>query len=367
MMMPFLCMIGPQPPPRHGVSAVNEAVLALTSESGLNVKYFNTSPFSLNRNIFIRVARLWPVVRAVFGVRAIVRKNSDAVVYCSVSGGFGILGELPIVWVARRHNAQVVLHHHSFRYLDRPFVPMRWLARIAGPTTIHVVLSANMEQILRSRYPQVQQTLVISNAAFINQASAPVVELRSGCRVIGHLSNLSQTKGIFEVVELAEWAEREKLDFEFRIAGPFEDKNVRREFNARTSSLKNIRYLGPLYGEEKQRFFEDLDAFVFPTQYRNEAEPKVLLEALSHGCPVISYDRGCISALIDPACGVLLPREAAFLPTASATLRNWQADNMHKKRRHAAIEKFAKLLDDATASKQMLLHILWGNNEVSLT
>jgi glycosyltransferase involved in cell wall biosynthesis len=224
-----------------------------------------------------------------------------------------------------------------------------------------------MEQILRSRYPQVQQTLVISNAAFINQASAPVVELRSGCRVIGHLSNLSQAKGIFEVVELAEWAEREKLDFEFRIAGPFEDENVRREFNARTSSLKNIRYLGPLYGEEKQRFFEELDAFVFPTQYRNEAEPLVLLEALSHGCPVISYDRGCISALIDPACGVLLPREAAFLPTASATLRNWQADNMHKKRRHAAIEKFAKLLDDATASKQMLLHILWGNNEISLT
>lgn len=353
-------IIGPQPPPRHGASAVNESVLALARDSGLKVKCFNTAPASLNRNIFIRFARLWPLVRAFMGVRAIARDNPGAVVYCSVSGGFGILGELPVVWVARRHQARVILHHHSFRYLDQPFAPMRWLARVAGPSTVHVVLGQNMEQALRRRYSKVKQTMVVSNAAFISQLPSSVAEPRPVCRVIGHLSNLAPAKGVFEVVELAEWAEREKLDFEFRIAGPFEDEDTRREFNARTSSLKNIRYLGPLYGDEKQKFFEELDTFVFSTHYRNEAEPLVLLEALSQGCPVISYDRGCISSLIDSTCGVLLPREAIFLPTASATLRNWQADNMHGKRRRAALEKFAKLVNEATTAKQELLGILRG-------
>lgn len=311
--------------------------------------------------MFIRLARLWPVVRAFFGVRAAVRENPGAVVYCSASGGFGILGELPIVWIARRHRAQVVLHHNSFRYLNQPFTPMRWLARVAGPTALHLVLSRNMEQVLRSRYSEVKQTLPVSNIAFISRSSPSTKEPQPVCRVIGHLSNLTPDKGVFEVIELAEWAEREKLDFEFRIAGPFEDESVKREFNARVGSLKNIRYLGPLYGEAKQKFFEQLDAFVFPTHYRNEAEPLVLLEALSQGCPVISYDRGCISSIIDADCGVLLPRDTVFLPTASTTLRHWQADPEGQiNRRRAALEKSAKLLDEAIVARQKLLTVLGG-------
>jgi glycosyltransferase involved in cell wall biosynthesis len=343
------------------VSAVNESVLALARESGLAVKCFNTSPASLDQNIFVRLARLGPLIRAIWGMRSAVRDHPGSVVYCSASGGFGILGELPVVWFARRHGAQIVLHHNSYRYLNQPFAPMRWLTRLAGPTAIHVVLSPGMEQSLRSRYAQVQQTMLVSNIAFIHLSEPSPLPPRPACRVIGHLSNLNAAKGVFDVVELAEWAEREKLDFEFRIAGPFEDERVSREFNDRTRQLKNIRYLGPLYGEDKQKFFEELDAFVFPTHYRNEAEPLVLLEALSHGCPVISYDRGTISSIVDPDCGVLLPREDAFLPTASTTLLRWKADlNAHLRRRRNALEKSARLLHEAHLARGILLKVLSG-------
>ena len=74
---------------------------------------------------------------------------------------------------------------------------------------------------------------------------------------------------------------------EFRIAGPFEDESIKREFNARAGSLKNIRYFGPLYGAEKEKFFEGLDAFVFPTHYRNEAEPLVLLKIVVPALTVV--------------------------------------------------------------------------------
>jgi glycosyltransferase involved in cell wall biosynthesis len=362
------CIVGPQPPPRHGMSAVNEAVAELARESGAEAKCFNTSPITSKRTLQVRLARLWPVARAFAGVRAALRDRLIDVVYCSVSGGFGILGEMPIVWIARRHDAQVVLHHHNFTYLDRPFAPMNWLARLAGPNAVHVVLGENMERALCNRYSQVKQTLVVSNAAFIKQSSTSTGESRVGCRVIGHLSNLCLEKGLYEVVELAQWAQREKLDFEFRVAGPFENKVVQSEFDARTRDLNNLHYLGPLYGEEKVKFFQELDAFVFPTQYRNEAEPLVLLEALSQKCPVISYERGCISSIIDPSCGALVPREGAFLAIASATLRNWQNDpEAQRIRRRAALQKFNNLLAEANTAKQKLLSILCGGNFTTAT
>jgi glycosyltransferase involved in cell wall biosynthesis len=336
-------------------------VLEWVRKLGLEVKCLNTATNTLNRNLFIRTTRLWPMFRAILGVHDCLRNNPGAVVYCSVSGGYAILGEMLVVWMARKHHAQVVLHHHSFRYLDQPFASMRWLARIAGPTAVHVVLGKNMEQALRNRYPQVQQTLVLSSAAFVDDLLSATDKSDSNCRVIGHLSNLNPDKGVFEVVELARWAEREKLNFEFRVAGQFEDEQVKREFEARTRQLTNLHYLGPLNAEEKKKFFEDLDVFVFPTRYRNEAGPKVLIEALSQGCPVISYDRGCIASMIDSTCGVLLPRQEAFLPVASATLLQWQTNpSEFANRRHAAREKFEKLLNETLSAKQKLLNILSG-------
>jgi glycosyltransferase involved in cell wall biosynthesis len=356
-------MVGPQPPPRHGVSVINEAVLAMARESGRPLRLFNTSPSSSSRNVLSRLSRLWPVARAIMGLNAALRENRNAVVYGSISGGFGILMELPIVRLARRRGARIVLHHHSFRYLDKKFAPMKWLARGAGASAVHVLLSSNMERAFIAQYPEAKRTLIVSNAAFIATTSPALLEGRGHCRVIGHLSNLCRDKGLFEIVELAEWAARENLDFEFRVAGPFADETTKREFHRRTQRLKNIQSLGPLDGESKRSFFMGLDAFVFPTQYRNEAEPLVLLEALSQGCPVISHDRGCIPSLIDSNCGALISRHEAFFPMASVTLRRWQAEaNAHLSRRRAAWQKFAKLREGATRGEKKLLDILSGDD-----
>lgn len=53
-----------------------------------------------------------------------------------------------------------------------------------------------------------------------------------------------------------------------------------------------------MYDENKARFFNDIDVFVFLTTYLNEAQPTVLFEAMAHGIPVISYDRGCIRSQV---------------------------------------------------------------------
>src|SRR5207249_10590444 len=70
----------------------------------------------------------------------------------------------------------------------------------------------------------------------------------------------------------------------------------------------------------------NLDVLVFPTRYGNEAEPKVIGEALAHGIVVIARDRGCIGSLLGSHRGVSIPESADFISTAIALLLNWTAN-----------------------------------------
>ncbi len=56
-------------------------------------------------------------------------------------------------------------------------------------------------------------------------------------------------------------------------------------------------YRGPVYGAEKQKFFRDIHAKVFPTRSL-DAQPLVIMEAFAHGRPVVSFAKGCIPDML---------------------------------------------------------------------
>jgi len=106
---------------------------------GFRVLRFDSATKNRSHNVLVRLGRFFPMLRAALGLRKELIA-SPAVVYCSVSGGYAILGEILFALIACRQGAQLVLHHHSFRYLDRPFLPMQLLAQAAGSSAVHVVL-----------------------------------------------------------------------------------------------------------------------------------------------------------------------------------------------------------------------------------
>src|SRR5690606_11515359 len=69
-------------------------------------------------------------------------------------------------------------------------------------------------------------------------------------------------------------------------------------------------------------FFEDIDVLVFPTQYRNEAEPLVLHEAMSRKLPVIAYGRGAIPEIVGEG-GVVIDPNEPFVPHALKQIVSW--------------------------------------------
>ena len=68
----------------------------------------------------------------------------------------------------------------------------------------------------------------------------------------------------------------------------------------------SINYRGPVHGSNKKEFFNDIHIMLFPSRYKNEAQPLVVFEALSYGVPVICFNRGCIENMVDSTCGMLV-------------------------------------------------------------
>ena len=268
---------------------MNEAVARLGASLGMGVALFDTAPSSLSRSPAVRLARMLRVARA--GARAWVfaLRRRGATLYFSLSGGWGMLYEALMVAGSRLLGARVIVHHHSFRYLDEPFWPLSVLAGAAGPRATHVVLGEGMGELLRKRCPGVGETLVLSNAVFVPSAS-PGAQRALG--TVGYLANLSWEKGLQQVMDTAELCNARGLPLQFVVAGPFEHPDVEASFRRRSAGIQNLRYLGPVYAAEKERFFDEIDLFIFPTLYRHEAEPLVVLEALSHWPTRASLSRG---------------------------------------------------------------------------
>ena len=97
-----------------------------------------------------------------------------------------------------------------------------------------------------------------------------------------------------------------------RLAGPIQTDEAREVIAEASKSFGDaLEYVGPIPPGEVVNFLRDLDVFLFPSRYRNEAEPLVVIEAIQVGVPVFAFDRGCIAEIIRTN-GVTVPPDADF-------------------------------------------------------
>ncbi|WP_170433130.1 glycosyltransferase [Ruegeria arenilitoris] len=164
-----------------------------------------------------------------------------------------------------------------------------------------------MQDDFTARYGAVEG-VALPNAYMV--PSAPSRPARTGRIVLGLLSNLSCAKGLDRFIKLARDLRAEGVQFEARLAGPVAEEDAGLLASALTE-IPELVHVGPLYGEAKNEFLKNLDLFVFPTNYRNEAQPIVIYEAMAQGVPTLSVDRGCILDQVGD-CLEVLPDIATF-------------------------------------------------------
>jgi len=115
------------------------------------------------------------------------------------------------------------------------------------------------------------------------------------------LSNLIPSKGPMEFLKLAKIICKKVSNIIFVLAGPRRSERFYSEIMdfIRKENLKDVvKVPGPIYGKEKEEFFQKSSIFVFPTYYDKETFGLVNIEAMQWGLPVITTNEGAIPEVV---------------------------------------------------------------------
>jgi glycosyltransferase involved in cell wall biosynthesis len=143
------------------------------------------------------------------------------------------------------------------------------------------------------------------------------------------MSNLCEEKGLNIVLDLYREIVAAGWPVRLVLAGPAVDEKAAALIaRSQTEFGAGCDYRGPVYGDAKAQFFADIDVFLFPSIYVNEAQPIVLFEAMSYGVPSIATARGCIPEQLEGDVatergGFVIPDEIPFIDGALEILRTW--------------------------------------------
>lgn len=123
------------------------------------------------------------------------------------------------------------------------------------------------------------------------------------------LGTLSHNKGIDIAVKAAH-----QLGVKLTIAGETreEDKNFLEKEVFPYVDGEQIKFIGEVGHEEKNRLFSEADGVLFPSRW-NEAFGLVIIEALACGTPVVALNNGAVSEILkDGETGFIVEEEASF-------------------------------------------------------
>lgn len=317
-----LIVIGPVPPPLHGVTISTSLVLANRPLSErFQVVHLDTSDHRTRENV-----GRWELRNIVLGVRDALRlatllSRRRGVVYLPVSQSApGFLRDSVFIQLARvaRWKTAVHLRGGEFkRFYRRSGAPMRWWIRLTmRGITSAAVMGSSLRGEFEGLVPRERISVVPNGTPDLQPGSAA----RDPERVL-FLSNLRRRKGVVESVEAALEVLKQRPTARFFFAGAWEEPRLEDQLRTKTRAMGDaITFTGPVDGERKRELLLTSSILLFPPT-EPEGHPRVLLEALSAALPVVTTGRGAIvDTISDGESGFVLP-DAEPRQLADRTLR----------------------------------------------
>jgi glycosyltransferase involved in cell wall biosynthesis len=351
--------VGQIPPPVSGLSYITQQAIEVASAKAATVIVNNIAASLGCSGLNKHLSRIFATFRAFWSLKS-NHNLKDRTCYVACEGGYGLIYILSIIMAARIYGYDIILHHHSFAYINRWNFLISSINYIGGKSLVHVFLGEEMSDGFRRTYSKNRIAGVeISNAAFVrpnDNVNGSVI----GPLVLGHLSNLTLEKGLYTFIELVRNMHIRGERVRGVLAGPAHDSKDRNFIAQLIHEESDIfEYRGAIFGQEKDGFYRDIDVFIFPTQYIHEAQPTVVFEALAAGCQVISFERGCIRGQVQDE-GLVVPQDRDFIAESIDWLRLHRSDVRSKRsgtyasyaRRHTIARSTAEMLfSDALVPK----------------
>lgn len=319
---PTVLLIGPTPPPYHGVSMAMQALLTSSIAKTFRVVHLDITD---RRGIgHVDKPDLYDVflfTKQFFRNLTLILNERPALFYLPISQTrIGFIRDSLFILPALAARIPVVVHLHgaSFNALHAKAGPLwkLYMRAILRRVSRFIVLGEILRPIF-STWTTPDRIAVVPNGVAEGEEHGRSTMKRdlNGSRpfCVVCLSTLSRQKGLFVLLDAIPPILCEHKEVEFLIAGPWWDHGTAGEAKAwvEKNGLKDkVRFIGEISGEAKRAFLRSGDLFVFPS-LQQEGQPLTVLEAMCEGLPVIATDRGCLrETVLDGVTGFIVPPNA---------------------------------------------------------
>jgi len=298
---PSLLLIGPTPPPFHGVAVAVQTLLHSSITQQFHVCHVDLAD---RRGIeHVNKPDAYDVVlfcRQWLSLCGALLRGMPELTYLVLSQStIGFLRDSFLIWPACLCRSRIVLHLHGghFRdwFLGRSKVMKAYVRFVLRRVTRIIVLGESLKNQFEGLVDE-ERISVVPNG--VDWPAHGARAGRRGCsryRIL-HVSTLSHLKGALILLEAVPLVVDRRQDVEFVLAGPWshpDDKRWADDFVEQHGLAGYVSFSGPIQGAEKCALFASADVFVFPG-IQQEGQPLVVIEAMAAGLPVIFTNRGCL-------------------------------------------------------------------------
>jgi glycosyltransferase involved in cell wall biosynthesis len=186
------------------------------------------------------------------------------------------------------------IHTQGFSALAaRNSIWQRLVSIVLGSAHALVCLSPILEEDIR---PLAGKARLTSIPNTIPDSHEPPSASRETPVQVLYLSNLIPEKGIGDFVEIAKRVRTELRDVAFVAAGT--PTSTEQLAELQSHAVESVVFVGQVGSSEKDSLLRASSVLAFPSRYQFEAQPLVILEAMSYGLPVVAYPVGGIPDVV---------------------------------------------------------------------
>ena len=292
--LPSIVLIAQTPPPFHGQSVMQKYLVDANwpwcrkfhirlaySEQVADIGHFH----------FKKIVRLYQVIAQ---LRKLTSPKKANLIYYPPAGPFRIplYRDVITLWFARHRGYKVLLHFHAGgldQLVNRlTAFELFFVKKVFYGIDYAVVLLPSLCAEVNWFRPK--QVFVIPNG-IEDKYEAKNSSIQRGKKIeFLFVGNLTESKGIFDLLEAVRLCKKAGLSFAVKMMGASHSEEIKTKIDSFIGQHRledEVVLLGTLSGDAKWAAFKVADVFCLPT-FATEAMPVSILEAMMCGLPVIS-------------------------------------------------------------------------------
>lgn len=171
--------------------------------------------------------------------------------------------------------------------------------KLLGQADLSIVLAEELAEDVMPFLPK--RIAIVQNSLTDSGVLPPARHRDPEARFeILYIGLCSEEKGTFDTLEAMHLLHAHSPgSYRLTIAGAFESPEAEKKFQKRAAELRSaVRFVGFADPAEKLQLFLKSDVFCFPTYYRHEGQPLVLIEALAHDIPIVTTQWRAIPSML---------------------------------------------------------------------